>query len=182
MLSKHCNSLYMLLPEDIVITRLQCQRTSLESVRCLRPFLQSLCTTTHAHTRACRCQPPMLEGEACLCAATALTRGPMPSRCKLPTVAGADRSLQGTTARSQPQCRRLSLRRDVAEGWCTRENSRTLVCGWPWRIEAFSAISRFGRSQPSFVGLATGHLRIRYCSATLFRGRCGGEKRRAVLF
>ena len=43
----------------------------------------------HTHTLApVRCQRPTLEGDACLCAATALTRGPMPSRCKLPTVAG----------------------------------------------------------------------------------------------
>ena len=45
------------------------------------------------------------------------------TRCKLPTVmmmmfttvAGADRSLQGTTARRQPQCRRLLANRQAAQ-------------------------------------------------------------------
>ena len=151
MLSKHCNSLYMLLPEDIVITCRQCQR-------------------------------PTLEGEACLCAATALTRGPRLSRCKVPTVARADRSLQGTTVRNQPQCRRL-LAAASSCGRVVHERELENVGLWE-AMENWSilAISRFGQSQPSFVGLATGPLRIRYCSATLFRGRCGGEKRRAVLF
>ena len=182
MLSKHCNSLYMLLPEDIVITRRQWQRPTFESVRFLRPSPQPLCTTTHAHTRACRCQPPTLEGEACLCAATALTRGPRLSRCKVPTVARADRSLQGTTVRNQPQCRRL-LAAASSCGRVVHERELENVGLWE-AMENWSilAISRFGQSQPSFVGLATGHLRIRYCSAPLFRGRCGGEKRRAVLF
>ena len=31
----------------------------------------------------------------------------MPSRCQVTTVAGADRTLQGTTAHSHPQCRCL---------------------------------------------------------------------------
>ena len=87
MLGKLC--LVRLLPEDIVITRLQCQRTSLESVRCLRQFLQSQGTTPPPpHARTCQCQCPTLEGEACLCVAKALTQGPMPGRCKLPSVQG----------------------------------------------------------------------------------------------
>ena len=98
----------ILLTDDVLITCRQCQRPPLECVRCLRPSLQSQGRAPpHTHACACHCQHPTLEGEASPCAATALTRGPMPSRCKLPTVAGADRSLQGTTARRQPQCRRL---------------------------------------------------------------------------
>ena len=118
----------ILLTEDVVITCRQCQRPPLESVRCLRPSLQSQGTTTHTHTLA-----PVSVSAPRSKAKHVLVRQRLSpeARCQ---VAASCRQLQGRTGACRAPLRAVSrsvgassLRRDVAEWWCTRERERTLV-------------------------------------------------------
>ena len=109
MLSKHCNSLYMLLPEDIVITRRQWQRPTFESVRFLRR-LRSLCAQPHTHTLApVGVSPPRSKAKLVF----VRQRLSPEARCQ---VAASCRQLQGRTGACRAPLRAVS--RSVGASLC----------------------------------------------------------------